>query len=60
MRRGGGQSDHIEDGAAAHRDNVGMAIDMITIDVRMNLRNVEIGILGAFTSFDNKRRTDQF
>ena len=36
-----------------------MAVDVIAVDVRMNLRDVKVGILRALAPFDDKRRTDQ-
>ena len=59
MRGGRSEADHVEERAAADRDDVGMAIHVKAIDVRMNFGNVEIGILGAFAAFDNDGRADQ-
>ena len=53
------QTDHVQNRAAADRDDVGVAVDVIAVDVRMNFRDVKVGILRALAAFDDKRRTDQ-
>ena len=59
VRRGGGQARHVEDRAAADGDDVGLAVDVIPVDVRVNLRDVKVGIFGALAALDYKGRTDQ-
>ena len=59
MGRGGGQPDHVEQRAAAHPDHVGVAVNMVAINLRMNLRNVKIGVLRALAALDDDGRADQ-
>jgi hypothetical protein len=59
MRGGGGEADHIQKSATANSDHIGMTVDVVTVDVRMNFRDVKIGILGALTAFDHERAADQ-
>ena len=54
-----GQSDQVEQRATANSDHVGMPIDVVAIDVRLNIRDVEIGVFDPFASFQNYWRTDQ-
>ena len=59
MRRGSGETDHIEKCTTADRDDVGMAIHVETIDLRMNFGDVEIRIFCALAAFDDDRRANE-
>ena len=59
MRRCRGQPDHVEDRAAADGDDVRVAVNVITINVRMNFRDMEVRVLGALAALNDKGRTDQ-
>src|SRR6266850_1530883 len=53
------QAHHVQQRASAYANHVGMAIDMMTINPRMNLRYMEIGGFRPLTALNNKWRTDQ-
>jgi hypothetical protein len=59
MRGGCGETDHVKKRAAADGDDVGMTIDMETIDLRMDFGDVKIRILRALASFDDDRRANE-
>ena len=59
LRSGRGKADHIEERAAADRDDVRMAVHVEAIDLGMNFGDVEIRIFGAFAAFDDDRRADE-
>ena len=49
---GGGccQAHHIEQRSASDPNHVGMAIDVVSIDMRMNVREMKVGIFGALAA----------
>jgi hypothetical protein len=59
MSGSGGKADHVEQRAAADGDEIGVAVDVEAVDLRMDFGDVEIGIFGALAAFDNDWRTDQ-
>ena len=59
MGGGGGQPHQVQQGASADCDHIRMAIDMVTIDLGLDLRDVEIRVLDPFPSFQNQRGTNQ-
>jgi hypothetical protein len=54
-----GEADHVEQGAAPDRNDVGMPVDVEAVDLRMNFRNVKIGVFCALAPFDHDGRTDK-
>ena len=60
MRRGRGEADHVQQCAAADGDDVGLPIDVMAIDMRMDFGDMKIRILGAFTAFDDERAAHEF
>ncbi len=60
MSSGSGQADHIEQSAAADRNQIRVTVDVITVDVGMDFRDVKVGIFGAFAAFHDDRRADEF
>ena len=59
VRGCGGESGNIEQRAAPDRRDVGMPVNVVTLNQGMNFGNVKIRGLGAFATFENKRRTNQ-
>ena len=45
--------------AAADRDQIGMAVDVKAVDMRMDFGDVEVGVLGALAALDDNGRADQ-
>lgn len=60
MGGGSSQADHIEQSTTADGNQVRVAIDMITVYVRMNFGDVKVGVFGAFAAFNDDGRTDEF
>ena len=56
----GGKPGDIEQGAAANGQHVRMAVNMKSLDLRMNFRDVKVGVLGAFATLDDQGRADEF
>src|SRR5262249_45085090 len=59
MRGGGGEAGHVEQRTATNGNDVAMAIKVIAINVRMNFRDVEVGIFRPFAAFDDERRANE-
>lgn len=55
----GGKADHVEKGAAANANDVGMSVDVVAVDLGMDFGDVEVGIFGAFAAFENDWRRDE-
>src|SRR5262249_16194439 len=56
---GGGRREpnHVEQRAAADSDDIGVSVDVMPIDSRLDLGYMEIVVLGAFAALNDKRRT---
>jgi len=50
---GGSEADHIQQGPAADADDVGMAVDVVAVDLGMDFGNVKIRVFCAFAAFKN-------
>ena len=59
MGRGGGQAHHVQQRAATHANEVGMAVDVVAVHLRLHFADVEVGILGAFAAFHHHWFTNQ-
>ena len=59
MRRRRSQPNHIQQCAAAHANDVRMAVHVMPINPGVNFRNVKVGILGPLAAFDDQRRTNK-
>src|SRR5258705_6843975 len=59
MGGGGSQADQVKESASSDRDYIGVPVDVITVDMRLNIRNMKIGVLGPLAPFEDHGRTDQ-
>ena len=59
MGCGRGQPRHVQQRPAPHRQQIGMAVDVVTVDVRLDFRNVKIRILEPLASLQNDGRGGQ-
>src|SRR3954471_7182259 len=59
MAGGGSQPNQVKESAASDRDYIGVPVDVITIDMRLNIRNMKIRVLGPLAPFEDHRRADQ-
>src|SRR5579859_5654273 len=57
MRGGGGETSGIQQRPAADGNQVRVPVEMMAVNVRMDFGDMDGGILGAFTAFDDHRRT---
>ena len=56
---GGGQPSYIQKGPAAHRHQIGVAVEVMAVDLRVDFGNVEIGIFEAFPSLEHDGKGHQ-
>lgn len=59
MGGGRSQADHVEKGAAADADDVGVAVDVVAIDLGMDFGDVKVGVLGALAALDDHGLGDE-
>ena len=53
MRRRRGETGHIQERAPAHRDQIGVAVNVVPVNLRMDFVDELRGIFGAFTALDD-------
>src|SRR5205085_2553532 len=60
MRRGRRETNHIEQRPAADGYDIRMPVDVMPVDVRLDFRDVKVGIFGALAAFDHQWPADEF
>lgn len=59
VRGGRREADHIQQRAAPHAEQVGVAVNVIAVNLRVDFRDVEVGVFHPLAALDDDGRADQ-